>query len=128
MTTSAAGWRTSRPRTANGSPVARKVDYGELRPIPVWWIVLYCFGALWLFVVASLDASHFGPGFIPLMISVLLVPLLAIVFVLDLFVRIVEAIIGKRSSPARRLVPVLVSLTGTVVYGRLYIVYLMAQT
>lgn len=108
--------------------MAEKVDHGKLRPIPVWWIGLYGFGALWLLVVASLDASHFGPGFIPLSISIFLVPLLAVVFLLDVFVRSVEAIIGKRSSPARRLVPVAVSLTGAVVYGGLYISYLVAHT
>lgn len=108
--------------------MANKVDHSKLRPIPIWWIGLYGFGAVWLIVVVSLDASHFGPGFFPLMISVVLVPLLAIVFVLDLFVRIAEAIIGKRSSPARRLVPIVVSSIGALVYGRIYIGYLMSQT
>ena len=50
-----------------------------LPPISRWWIGLYCFAALWLLLVASLDASHFGPGFFPLMISIFLVPLLLVV-------------------------------------------------
>lgn len=107
--------------------MATKVDHSKLRPIPVWWIALYGFGALWLILVESLDASHFGPGFFPLVVSVVLVPLLAIVFLFDLFVRVVEAILGTRSSLVRRLVPVIVSLIGVAVYGRVYIMSLMAQ-
>lgn len=93
----------------------------------MWWIGLYCFAAFWLLLVSSLDASHFGPGFFPLMISLVLVPVLAIVFLFDVFVRTVEAIIGKRSSLIRRLGPVVVSLIGAAVYGRISVVYLMTH-
>lgn len=107
--------------------MAKKVDHGKLRPVPVWWIGLYGFAAFWLLLVSLLDASHFGPGFFPLMVSLVLVPLLAIVFLFDLFVRIAEAVLGKRSSLIRRLGPVVVSSIGAAVYGRFSVVYLMAH-
>ena len=99
----------------------------QLPPISRWWIGLYCFAAFWLLLVASLDASHFGPGFFPLLVSIVLVPLLAVVFLIDLFVRIVEAILGKGASPARRLGPVIVSVIGLTVYSGICVSFLMGR-
>lgn len=100
----------------------------QLPPVSKWWIGLYCFAAIWLLLVASLDASHFGPGFFPLIISIALVPLLAIVFAVDVLVRIVEAIQGKAASPARRWGPLAVALIGATVYGGICILFLVARS
>ncbi len=100
----------------------------QLPPISKWWTGLYCFAAFWLFMVASLDASHFGPGFFPLLISLLLVPLLAVVFLIDMCVRIVEAIQGKEASLARRLGPLAVSVIGVAVYGGIFIIFMIERT
>lgn len=99
----------------------------ELPPVSRWWIGLYCFAAFWLLLVASLDASHFGPGFFPLLISLVLVPLLAIIFVFDLFVRIGDAILGKGASLARRLGPLIVAVIGVAVYGGACVLFLIGQ-
>ena len=105
-----------------------KVDHSDLGPISRWWIGLYCFAAFWLLLVASLDASHFGPGFFPMVISLVLVPLLAITFLFDMFARVVDAIIGKRASLVRRLCPLVVSVTGFVVYGGICVLFLLGRT
>mgnify|MGYP001550990766 CR=1 FL=1 len=99
----------------------------QLPPVSRWWIGLYCFAAFWLLLVASLDASHFGHGFFPLHISLVLVPLLTIIFVIDMFVRILDAILGKRASLARRLGPVVVAATGVAVYGGVCVLFLIGQ-
>lgn len=98
-----------------------------LPPLSKWWIGLYCFSAFWLLLVASLDASHFGPGFFPLLISLALVPLLALVFAFDLIARIVEAIIGKGASLKRRLGPVVVAATGFIVYTGICVIFIMQR-
>ena len=95
-----------------------------LPPVSRWWIGLYCFAAFWLLLVASLDASHFGPGFFPLMISLFLVPLLAIVFGFDLLVRIFNAIEGKGASLKRRLGPVVVAAAGFIVYAGICVIFI----
>lgn len=105
-----------------------KKDNTQLPPISKWWIGLYCFAAFWLLLVASLDASHFGPGFFPLLISLALVPLLTLVFIFDLFARVIDAILGKRASRARRLGPVLVAAIGLLVYGSICVLFLIEQT
>ena len=102
-------------------------DGKQLPPVSKGWIGLYCFAAIWLLTVASLDASHFGPGFFPLLISLVLVPLLAFVFFSDLILRIADAVEGKGSSLARRLVPVLVAAIGTAVYGGICILFVMQR-
>ena len=81
----------------------------------------------WLLLVASLDASHFGPGFFPLMISIFLIPLLALIFLFDLFMRIVEAILGKGASLRRRLVPVVVAAAGLTVYAGVCVIFIMQR-
>ena len=98
-----------------------------LPPVSRWWIGLYCFAAFWLLLVGSLDASHFGPGFFPLMISIFLVPLLAIIFAFDLLVRIFAAIEGKGASMQRRLVPVAVAAAGFLVYGGICIIFIVQR-
>ncbi|MBT8067039.1 MAG: hypothetical protein KJO09_07340 [Gammaproteobacteria bacterium] len=100
----------------------------KLPPISKWWIGLYTFAAFWLLLVASLDSSHFGPGFFPLLISIVLVPLLAIIFAVDLFARVVDAILGKRAALARRLGPVAVAATGAIVYGGISVLFLIEQS
>ena len=97
----------------------------QLPPVSKWWIGLYCFAAFWLLLVASLDASHFGPGFFPLLISLVLVPLLAVIFFGDLILRIADAVVGKGASLARRLVPVAVAAAGTAVYGGVCVLFLL---
>ena len=100
----------------------------KLPPISKWWMGLYTFAAFWLLLVASLDASHFGPGFFPLLISIVLVPLLAIIFAVDLIARVLDAILGKQASLARRLGPVAVAATGAVVYGGISVLFLLEQS
>ena len=89
----------------------------QLPPVSKWWIGIYCFAAFWLLVVAWLDAGPFGACFVPVLISFVLVPLLTVVFVIDLFVRIGDAVQGKRASLGRRLWPLLVAAIGVCVYG-----------
>ena len=98
-------------------------DRSGLRPVSRWWIGLYCFAALWLLLVESLDASHFGPGFFPLMISIFLVPLLAIAFAFDLLVRIFDAIEGRGASLRRRFGPVGVAAAGFIVYAGICVIF-----
>lgn len=82
------------------------------------WIALYVFAAVWILVVATLDASHFGPGFFPLLISIVLVPILTLVFAIDLCIRIAIASERKDELPLKiRLWPVLVATAGLIVYG-----------
>ena len=102
-------------------------DSPGLPPVQRWWVGLYCFAAVWLLLVASLDASHFGPGFFPLMISIFLIPLLALIFLFDLFMRIVEAILGKGASLRRRLVPVVVAAAGLTVYAGVCVIFIMQR-
>lgn len=103
----------------------QKRDFTKLPPLSRVWAGLYVFGAFWILLNASLDASHFGPGFFPLMISVVIVPVLALVFAGDLVIRIVDAIQGTRSTPLRRWGPVFVALAGTGVYGGVCLIFLM---
>ena len=100
----------------------------QLPSVSRWWVGLYCFAAFWLLLVASLDSSHFGPGFFPLLISLVLVPLLTIVFMFDLFVRVVDAILGKEASLARRLWPLVVAAIGTAVYGSVCVLFLLERS
>ena len=99
----------------------------QLPPVAKWWIALYSFAAIWLLLVASLDASHFGPGFFPLLISLALVPLLAIIFAVDVLVRIIDAIQGTGASPARRFVPLVVALVWATVYVGICVLFVMEQ-
>lgn len=99
----------------------------QLPPVAKWWIALYSFAAVWLLLVASLDASHFGPGFFPLLISLALVPLLAIIFSIDVLVRIVEAIQGTGASATRRFVPLVVALVWATVYVGICVLFVMEQ-
>lgn len=105
-----------------------KRDSTELPPLSRVWAGLYVFGAFWILLNASLDASHFGPGFFPLMISLVVVPIVALVFAGDFVIRLVEAIQGTRSSALRRWGPVVVALTGTVVYGGASLLFLFNRT
>lgn len=89
------------------------------------WGGLYVFGVFWILLNASFDASHFGPGFFPLRISLVVVPMLALVFAGDFVIRLVEAIRGKRASALRRWGPVLLALTGTAVYGGASLLFLL---
>lgn len=92
------------------------------------WIVLYVFAAVWILLVATLDASHFGPGFFPALISIVLVPLLAIVFAVDLCIRIAIASERKDELPLKtRLWPVFVALAGFLVYGGIIVKVIMEQ-
>ena len=71
--------------------------------LSAWWIALYVFAAIWLVLLLSLDASRFGPGFFPLLISIVLVPVLARVLVPALVRVLVPAL-------AQVLVPALVQV------------------
>lgn len=88
-----------------------------LGPVPGWWVALYAFGFLWLVVLFSLDASHFGPGFFPLLISIVLVPLLAVFFLADLFMKIFDAVLGSDASWPRRVWPLAVAASTAATYG-----------
>lgn len=103
----------------------KKRDHSNLPPLSRLWAGLYVFGAFWILLNASFDADHFGPGFFPLMISLVVVPLLALIFTGDLVIRFVEAIQGVRSPPLRRWGPVAVALVGTAVYGGACIIFLL---
>ena len=92
------------------------------------WIALYAFAAVWILLVATLDASHFGPGFFPVIISIFLVPLLAVVFAIDLCIRIAIANERKEELPLKtRLWPVLVALTAFLVYGGIIVTVIVQQ-
>ncbi|MDH3439376.1 MAG: hypothetical protein OEM63_01395 [Gammaproteobacteria bacterium] len=92
------------------------------------WIALYIFATIWILLVATLDASHFGPGFFPTIISIFLVPLLAVVFAIDLCIRIAIATERKEELPLKtRLWPVLIALAAFLVYGGIIAFVIMEQ-
>lgn len=97
----------------------------QLPAVSKWWIWLYGFAAFWLLLVASADKSLYSPGIITVLISVLLVPLFAAVFFIDLIIRIADAVSGKTASWARRLWPVAVAGTGVLAYGGICVAFLM---
>jgi hypothetical protein len=93
----------------------------QLAPISGRWIGLYVFASFWMLMLFSLDASHFGPGFFPLLASLLVVPVLSLVILFDLSARCVDAFQGKGSSWARRLWPIALAAIATADYGFVWI-------
>ena len=66
----------------------KKITYSRAR------VVLYLFTPFWMFLIPAFDAngSHFGWGTIPSFISILLLPILFIVFVVDIGFRVRDII------------------------------------
>lgn len=111
----------------SSDPPLNNEDKSGLPPLSPWWVALYCFAAFWPLLVASLDASHFGPGFFPLMISIFLIPSLAIVFAFDLLLRIIDAVEGKGASLKRRLGPVVVAAAGFIIYTGICVIFIVQR-
>lgn len=78
---------------------------------PRWWIGVYVFAGVWLVLlpVFGATAHHFGPGFFPLMASVVLAPVFTVVLSADFVLRITDAAQAGEARISRRRWALLVS-------------------